>query len=341
MSELIRKYSNAVEFHLLPLEKLQMFFDCQEILLFCDVFHGFKLIRESNFNPRHIEYQPAMFEGPRRSRSNTISSESSHTWMQGLGASISRVQSIEPVDTFFSDAEEAGFVPYEDSQLALVSRNNIVSSYGNRSGVDDVIVPSLEENHRSRGFSFDDRPTEAKPVLQVYSFMTYKLVQERLHEFMISILGMTVFDGAELWLLSSSGDASNHDHEEDEETLMLVAAVYKSGAMKKWVLASGGLHLRVGLDVPGRCMAASQPVWDNTYGMSSDASSSLSSEHPRSALARSLGVQTAYSAPVPGLGGQGTCGVISFYSSKMVGFIFLRYLFIVYWNFVSLVEFWT
>ena len=97
MSELIRKYSSAVEFHLLPIEKLQMFFDCQEILLFCDVFHGFKLIREENIFKDRSQGMGGEF---RRSRTESFSSESSHTWMNGIelksitGPIVDRAQSI-------------------------------------------------------------------------------------------------------------------------------------------------------------------------------------------------------------------------------------------------------
>jgi hypothetical protein len=152
------------------------------------------------------------------------------------------------------------------------------------------------------------------PVLTVYSRMTYKMIQGRFHEFMISIMGMTVFDGGELWLpMNGTGPNANGGG----NTLRLVSAVYTSSAMKKWMLVSQQLRLDSGADVPGQCFASLQSVWENNYHLFGEGSKSAS-RHPRSMLAKLLGIQTAFAVPVPGLGELGACGVLAFYSSKKV-----------------------
>jgi hypothetical protein len=297
-----------------------MFFDCQEILLFCDVFHGFKLIREDNiFKDRN----PEISEGLRRSRTESISSESSHTWMHGL-----ELKSIAaPI------ADRAQSVNGDENQTVISQRSGISNIFSSNQTFNIEFLSSANGTYSSSSSSSiimkENRNQSSScgseadfaPVLNVYAHMTYKLLQERFHDFMVSILGMTVFDGAELWLLSPTADAdSEHTrvlNSSDGNILMLVAAAYKSNVMKNWVVSSGSLCLRTGLDVPGRCIASAQPVWDDKYGQLADNKGSASA-HPRSSLAANLGIKTAFSVPLLGFQGQGSCGVISFYSSKMV-----------------------
>ena len=320
MSELIKKYSSAVEFHLLPIEKLQMFFDCQEILLFCDVFHGFKLIREDNiFKDRNQE----MGDGFRRSRTESFSSESSHTWMHGMELrSISaplfdRVQSVNGDENQTINSQRSGI-----SNIFSSNQSFSIDFLPSDNGMYDNSSSIVKDNRHQSPSCKNEADFAA--VLNVYAHMTYKLLQERFHDFMVSILGMTVFDGAELWLLSPTADADSEQSRVldsgDGNILMLVAAAYRSTVMKNWVVSSGSLCLRAGLDVPGRCIASAQPVWDDKYGLLAD-NNAPGSAHPRSSLATNLGIKTAFSVPLPGFQGQGSCGVISFYSSKMVSVV--------------------
>ena len=316
MSELIRKYSSAVEFHLLPIEKLQMFFDCQEILLFCDVFHGFKLIREENIFKDRNQGMGGEF---RRSRTESFSSESSHTWMNGIelksitGPKVDRAQSINGDESRAIIAQNIGTL----NMFSTSNQSLSIDIFPVDDGSHRII--SVIKNYSSLIDAVQDN-SDFPPVLNVYAHMTYKLLQERFHDFMVSILGMTVFDGAELWLLSPTADAVN-EHSKvldsgDENILMLVAAAYSSDTMRKWVVSSGSLCLQAGLDIPGQCIATAQPVWDDKYGLAD--SGEAASAHRRLSLARNLGVKTAFSVPLIGFQGQGSCGVISFYSSKMV-----------------------
>mmetsp|Transcript_33406 Transcript_33406/g.48421 ORF Transcript_33406/g.48421 Transcript_33406/m.48421 type:complete len:1032 (-) Transcript_33406:413-3508(-) len=171
-------------------------------------------------------------------------------------------------------------------------------AYWNRKG-----AAMLEDYQRSSSSGSGAFNADAVAVLQVYTMMAYKQIQGRFHEFMISVLGMTVFDGAELWL---SGSEEAVEQEGSENMLMLVAAVYKSRTMQRWVHLSRTMQLSVGEDVAGQCMQSSQPVWDSQYS-----SLNSSPEHRRTAMARQLGIRTAFSVPVPG------CGVLSFYSSNL------------------------
>jgi hypothetical protein len=67
--------------------------------------------------------------------------------------------------------------------------------------------------------------------LNIYTKLNLKWNQCRLHEFMIAILGMTIFDCSELWLKNGV-----------DNNLRLVSAVYGSRVMKKWVAFRLLLH---------------------------------------------------------------------------------------------------
>jgi hypothetical protein len=170
------------------------------------------------------------------------------------------------------------------------------------------LISSIESNEKL------ENAKEPASILQIYAQMTYGLIQCRFHEFMISIMGMTVFDCAELWLLSPSLQCDDKSGMHEDHSLMLIAAVYKSSTMQKWVSFSERLRLKVGFDIPGKCVESAQTQWDSEYN--STFSNDTSRSNPRSQLANELSVKTALSVYVPGLGGNVTCGVLSFYSSQ-------------------------
>jgi hypothetical protein len=77
------------------------------------------------------------------------------------------------------------------------------------------------------------------------------------------------------------------------------------------------LRLKIGSDIPGKCVESAQTQWDSEYNLKfSNDTSRPNPNFPRSQLANELSVKTAFSVNVPGLGGNGTCGVLSFYSSQ-------------------------
>ncbi|RYG94945.1 hypothetical protein EON65_56695, partial [archaeon] len=74
ISELMKKYAADVEFHLLPMTKLQKFFDCHEILLFCEVFLDFKLSRDGRFTLKQLESLKDTYRQARE-RSDSLGSD--------------------------------------------------------------------------------------------------------------------------------------------------------------------------------------------------------------------------------------------------------------------------
>ena len=90
----------------------------------------------------------------------------------------------------------------------------------------------------------DEEEIQSSSVLHVYAQMTYKLSQSRFHEFMISILGMTVFESSELWLVSDR-----------ESELFLVAGVYRNANMQNWIGFNENIRLMIGASGPGRVVA--------------------------------------------------------------------------------------
>ena len=243
ISELIQKYSSEVEFHLLPLGTLEKFFDYQEVLLF-GLFEDFKRLRDGKFSDRQIGFLQNTFEGSSqsnqrhrrsRSRSNSVCSAQ---WGQELKSLItspeydsssnlnpneinnvtnSRLRRNDTSCVFTADFVNNERLPcrnglsnlflghseqlHEQQQQEANANDSLMMAYWNKKG-----AAMLEDYQRNCASSSGVFNSDAVAVLQVYTMMAYKQIQGRFHEFMISVLGMTVFDGAELWLSGSEGE---------------------------------------------------------------------------------------------------------------------------------------
>lgn len=318
IADLIRKYSNDVEFHVLPMGKLQKFFDCHEILLFCDLFMDFKMSRDGRFTVKQLESLRDSFKSTRE-RSDSVSSIGSNkTWDLGSGDinSAHEVKAVldsvipNPRTQILPSSQHGGAA--EDDIVALssgeIGGSNLGMYNADLNSIEHELEVDVELNPQKNKFAklelientlqgFGGGNDTNKSILHIYAHMTYKLSQCRFHEFMIAILGMTVFEAAELWLAS-----------ERKSELVLVAAVYRTVAMHSWISLSETMRLKAGSDVPGRVVETGNSHWDHQYSQGSGA------DEPRAHAAREFGVHTAFGVPLPGV--TGICGTIVFYSSK-------------------------
>eukprot|EP01035_Chromulina_nebulosa_P017027 gene17027-22533_t len=154
--------------------------------------------------------------------------------------------------------------------------------------------------------NLDDVNTTTKENIPNQNFKMYSVIDARdsykkdsfrYHEFMVSLLGMTVFDAAELWMLS-----------EKTQDLYVVAALYRDGIMQLWTSHGRNLRLRRGQDVPGQILESSRSYWDNHY----DSHGHDLVNYPRGQHSVDIGVKTAFGVPLPGP--KGTCGSLVLYS---------------------------
>lgn len=328
INELVRKYGTEVEFHVFPVGKLQKFFDCHEILLFCDLFMDFKLTRDGRFTVKQLESLRETFRQTRE-RSDSFGSDASRGWDIENDFTVSSAEAsrriqppVEDVTNSSSVAAAASSIPAFTGHVANssstgfsneVESNGEMASSGDNSaghGVYSADLNSLEmdaddqeEGPRlARSASMDNIGNQDinKSVLHIYAHMTYKLSQCRFHEFMIAVLGMTVFEASELWLVN-----------ERKSELQLVAAVYRSASMQQWIALSETLRLKIGVDLPGRVVDTGTSHWEADYSKlnSTDGEVDL-----RTDAARENGVHMAFGVPLPGL--RGICGAVVFYSSR-------------------------
>ena len=150
--------------------------------------------------------------------------------------------------------------------------------------------------------------------LQFHAHAMYRQSPSRFHEFMIALLGITVFDCAELWLLQ--GDTASTITEGAE--LQLMAAVYHTSTMETWVQSGIEHRLAVGCDVPGKVVLQGTYCWEHPYVHNDESTSgNEKSRGPRESAARSLGIHTAFGVPITGP--HGPIGALVLYASSLPG----------------------
>ncbi len=327
IGELIKKYSSDVEFHLLPIGKLQKYFDCNEILLFCDFFTDFKTRRDGRFTVKQLESLRDSYKNS-RARSDSISSLSSKGWeTSGIGTistgNNSNMQQDQQYPQYLLNDvngdisstfdEHPGVYnvditaiendiglpidePHQFSSSVNPSNDinaNSNNQYNSSSSADLSTYETLSSTQVQKARNDESDSS----VLHIYAHMTYKLGQSRFHEFMIAVLGMTVFESSELWLVA-----------ERESELFLVAGVYRNAHMQKWIAFNENIRLQVGSSGPGRIVATGGSHWEMNYAAACD------DHDPRKAAARQFFVNTSFGVPIQGL--RGVCGALMFYSSK-------------------------
>lgn len=316
MMELFKTYSN-VAFHFLPIGRMQKYLDFQESSSFRDILSESKQMRDSRFAPKQTDNE---FN---RLRSNSTGSEGSTSWtFDECEQSFERFPSLMNEHYLEPNAYAIQLsTKVQGKTRTGVLMNDASSDYA---GTDHDELSST--NDSENGFWM-------LPNSSIDSRTAYTSNRNRFHEFMTAVLGMTMFDAAEIWLAApdagSGGDAMSELH--------VVAAMHREGALRIWTPASKDMRISMGMDVPGSVWQRAQPFWDTEYSQhvsSQNESMPLSSNskqsdadgpdqvseqsmHPRAGLAAALGIHTAFGVPLPGPEG-GVSGVFAMYSQARV-----------------------
>jgi hypothetical protein len=304
MMELIDKYSTAIDFTLLPITRIQKFFDCQEILLICEFFREFKNdSSRCKITPKQLEYQQTNFRPRSRSRGDSITSTD---WTPTMDfACTDNVGSFTKVDESGLTLQSLEYFP-ACSHVPTSGQEPATAGQGSERSVVPA-VPDLSAN-----VSLQVQYPVQYPNQPQFRF---KFNQSRFNEFIISILGVTIFDCAEMWLVSP-----------DYSELVLESQVYKNRVTEIWSSQTKGRNIKLTdpnafLDLPGRVLRTGRNEWDGHYcsnykqpyqtGFKEEPVDNL---RYRERLAAELGIRTAFGVSIPGA--EGSVGCLAFYSSR-------------------------
>ena len=327
MAELLETYSQDVAFSLLPIRKLEQFLDFNETKSIIEFFAEYKQARgDGGFLPEQLQSlalrgttthrgptRPLLLvgatagggsEGSGRDRSGSVGSTTSTNWFNddesdttgastSSSVSLSSTSASSPTQTITGDEEGPGafcqpVIDDVDSDLV----------YG---GIEDVETDSGSAVMSSQNM----RLVPGNFSVPIDSRTSYKQDPSRFHEFMVALLGMTVFDAGELWLVSEKAN--------QQPELYIVAALYRDKAMERWTTEAKNYRLQVGEDIPGQVLKTAQPFWDGKYCLPTSATGPSS----RTALAVEVGITTAFGVPLPG-GARGVTGVLALYSKTAI-----------------------
>ena len=331
-------YSAAIDFHLLPMERLQAFFDFQEVASLNDISCNYTAGQPT----KKSTYQNFCVDDLRNQ--NWIVSESGGTEdLMWLDPSFSKnrvrtVSELSPNATLKplpltadslmmtkSSLNQNGNII--NSELSIITDLGLIPNSCSSSEIDENEV-YLDET--SLEFVFEDDVSQDAPspvcppcpmgfqrALQVDARTSFRSNQSRFHEFMDAILGLTLFECTELWLLS-----------EKSSDLYIVTALHRDVAVQQWSANAKGMRLSDGVDVPGLVLASGRPHWDKNYSTrhlrnngrkikKEGKSGSGQNLSPRSELAEHLGMRTAFAVPLAGPSGS-ISGVLAMYSRAKV-----------------------
>ena len=259
--DLINQYSD-VSFSVLTMRGINSFLDYQEFLVFKDFAQ--ESMQESN-NSRSSSSSRAIPDinqpSPQnRSRSESDLSTSSISWLNTLGKSTAPSKNSQTQDNAF---------------------------------VDEVSVASKHYNH-----FFEAKSGNRAFLLDVRQ--SVQLGATKFEEFLTSILSISNFSAAEIWLLA-----------DNDEDLFVFHSVSEESA-KAWTDETKNIRFKIGCDVPGIVIESSRPYWDCQYN-----------EHheelflfPRTPRAVDLQIKTAFGIPMPG--SNSSSGAIVFYSTECI-----------------------
>ena len=324
-------YSAAIDFHLLPIGRLQAFFDFQEVTSLNDI-GGQQAGGHHHFGFDDQSVEPWNADGSR----GTEALQWTNTILQ-----LPRPRSVSelPLSTYKTIELTADALLM--TSIQAVNKNNaakaidveVVGASPNLSN--SCCSSEMDEDEEilegaSLEFVFEDdgagnssspiclpSPKGFQRAVQIDARTSFRLNQSRFHEFMDAILGLTLFDCAELWLLS-----------EKTPELYIVSALHRDEAVQQWSSNTKGMRLQKGVDVPGMVYQTSRSHWDKHYSTRHlrRASRKVKRESPnhnatnlspRSDLATQLGMSTAFGVPLPGPSGS-ISGVLALYSRAKV-----------------------
>ena len=332
-------YSAAIDFHLLPIKRLQAFFDFQEVTSFNDLFgndaatHPIKITGQYDFSP-FDDFSPSQSSwsaghanaGSETDDTQWINANFHHSRVRTVSeVTVSETKEIPTYNSLTADALTMTDLSNQrkSGSLTVSTSQDANSCCSSEIDEDEELsdASSLEfvfEDDVSRGPSSPlclPSPKGFRTAVQIDARTSFRTNQSRFHEFMDAILGLTHFDCAELWLLS---DRSSE--------LYVVSALHGDEAAHAWTMQSKGMRLRKGMDVPGIVYETGRPHWDKHYDTRHlrRASRKLKKDYspntdttfnanPRSELASKMGMCTAFGVPLPGPTG-GISGVLALYS---------------------------
>ena len=332
-------YSTAIDFHLLPIKRLQAFFDFQEVTSLNDLSDTHSAAYPLKV-PGQYDFPPFEDFSPNQSScsigNGNVGSESDDTQWINANFHHSRVRTVSEVTI----AENKDFPKYNCLTADALTMTDIsiqrlgggitakTSQETNSCGSSEIDEDEEISDASSLEFVFEDdvsrgpssptclpSPKGFRTAIQIDARTSFRTNQSRFHEFMDAILGLTHFDCAELWLLS---DRSSE--------LYVVSALHGDEAAHVWTMQSKGMRLKKGMDVPGIVFETGRPHWDKHYDTRhlrrasrklkkdySPHSDSTFNPNPRSELASKMGMCTAFGVPLPGPTG-GISGVLALYS---------------------------
>ena len=332
-------YSTAIDFHLLPIKRLQAFFDFQEVTSLNDLSDTHSAAHPLKV-PGQYDFPPFEDFSPNQSSCSignaNAGSESDDTQWINANFHHSRVRTVSEVTV----SENKEFPSYNCLTADALTLTDIsiqrlgggmtakTSQETNSCGSSEIDEDEEISDASSLEFVFEDdvsrgpssptclpSPKGFRTAVQIDARTSFRTNQSRFHEFMDAIIGLTHFDCAELWLLS---DRSSE--------LYVVSALHGDEAAHVWTMQSKGMRLKKGMDVPGIVFETGRPHWDKHYDTRhlrrasrklkkdySPHSDSTFNPNPRSELASKMGMCTAFGVPLPGPTGS-ISGVLALYS---------------------------
>ena len=290
LEELLKAYSNDVEFNLFPLKNIEALLDMKESKTMLEFFAEFKKVRNVGFQPRQLQaLQPLLRDG-------RSCSEESNSWLiEGDSTSSSRSAPSSPSRPLERDGGSSNSSSSQGEE-ALGSSTAYCLPHLALEDMELEVAPSLIGSQQQQLAL-----QQGKFSIPIDSRASYRADPSRFHELMIALLGLTVFDACELWLVS--------DREGRPPQLYVAAALNRDKGLERWTTEVTETRLLAGEDVPGQVLATAQPFWDNKYSSSAKSS--------RSSLASELGIITGFGVPLPG-GSKGVSGVLALYSKTSV-----------------------
>lgn len=166
----------------------------------------------------------------------------------------------------------------------------------------------FDDDDRSYPVSPAASPTyrEVHMPFQLDASTSYIMYQSRFREFMSTILQLTQWECAELWLVSKKPLSSE---------LYVVTSIHKDDTLEQWSNLSRDVVLQKGEDLPGTVFETTKSKWDKHY--SNRPSKKSKTVNPRADLASKLGMSAAFGIPVPMSSG---CigGVLALYSRSQI-----------------------